>query len=55
MKLIRFGTSEQEKPGVHINGKNYDVSAHLYDYDESFFRENGLAQLAAIVQKGNLP
>jgi 2-keto-4-pentenoate hydratase/2-oxohepta-3-ene-1,7-dioic acid hydratase in catechol pathway len=55
MKLIRFGTSEQEKPGVHINGKNYDVSAHLYDYDESFFRENGLQQLAAIVQKGNLP
>jgi len=55
MKLIRFGQSEHEKPGVHINGKNYDVSAFIYDYDESFFREGGLEILSALVQKGNLP
>jgi len=55
MKLIRFGASEQEKPGVHINGKNYDVSAFIYDYDESFFKADGLQQLSALVQKGNLP
>ena len=55
MKLIRFGASEQEKPGVHINGKNYDVSAFIYDYDESFFKADGLQQLSVLVQKGNLP
>lgn len=49
MKLIRFGKSEQEKPGVHIEGKNYDVSAFVNDYNESFFANDGLKQLVQIV------
>ena len=32
MKLIRFGEAGKEKPGVHINGVNYDVSGFIQDY-----------------------
>ena len=41
MKLIRFGKEGQEKPGIHLEGKNYDLSAFVKDYDESFFKKNG--------------
>ncbi len=46
MKLIRFGTIGNEKPGVHFNGKNYDVSNWVGDYDEAFFANNGLQKLS---------
>ena len=55
MKLIRFGKNGQEKPGVHINNVNYDVSAFIKEYDEAFFESNGLQKLAAVVAQGNLP
>jgi 2,4-diketo-3-deoxy-L-fuconate hydrolase len=45
MKLIRFGEAGKEKPGVHIDGKNYDVSGFIKDYDESFFANGGLQHL----------
>lgn len=56
MKLIRFGAFGKEKPGVCIEGKNYDVSAFVKDYDEQFFAENGLQTLASILEekKGSL-
>ena len=54
MKLIRFGKEGQEKPGVHLNGINYDVSAYIKDYDESFFTHQGLDKLAEIVAKEKL-
>lgn len=54
MKLIRFGKSEQEKPGVHIEGKNYDVSAFVNDYNESFFANDGLKHLVQIVANQKL-
>ena len=54
MKLIRFGKIGQEKPGIHINGKNYDVSKYIKDYDESFFDQNGIEKLATILQNENL-
>ena len=54
MKLIRFGKEGQEKPGVHLNGTNYDVSAYIKDYDESFFAHQGLDKLAEIVAKEKL-
>jgi 2-keto-4-pentenoate hydratase/2-oxohepta-3-ene-1,7-dioic acid hydratase in catechol pathway len=54
MKLIRFGKNEQEKPGVHLNGKNYDVSAFVNDYNESFFAQEGLTKLAEIIAKEKL-
>lgn len=45
MKLIRFGEPGQEKIGVRINEKDFDVSAFGGDYNETFFTENGLARL----------
>ena len=57
MKLIRFGAPGEEKPGIHINGTNYDLSAFYRDYDELFFADNGLADLAALLKMsaGKLP
>ena len=55
MKLIRFGKEGQEKPGIHLEGKNYDLSAFVKDYDESFFEQNGLEKLAGIVNEEKLP
>jgi len=54
MKLIRFGKEGQEKPGLHINGTNYDVSAYIKDYDESFFAHQGLDKLAEVVANEKL-
>jgi 2,4-didehydro-3-deoxy-L-rhamnonate hydrolase len=45
MKLIRFGAIGKEKPGVLIDEKRYDVSSIVNDYDETFFKENGLEKL----------
>ena len=42
MKLIRFGEAGKEKPGVLLNAICYDVSAHVNDYDEDFFANDGL-------------
>lgn len=50
MKLIRFGEPGKEEIGVHINGKNYDVSALGGDYDEDFFDTDGLARLEEFVK-----
>lgn len=57
MKLIRFGNEGQEKPGVIINEKRYDVSGFIPDYNETFFETNGLEKLKAIVDEHqtNLP
>jgi 2-keto-4-pentenoate hydratase/2-oxohepta-3-ene-1,7-dioic acid hydratase in catechol pathway len=51
MKLIRFGTIGHEKPGIHINGKNYSVSSLVSDYDENFFANDGLLKLASDLEK----
>lgn len=45
MKLIRFGTAGQEKPGILIEEKRFDVSSLVTDYNESFFEQNGLEKL----------
>jgi len=47
MKLIRFGEIGKEKPGIHIDGVNYDLSAVVADYDEAFFSGSGLIELQA--------
>ncbi|OIN58253.1 fumarylacetoacetate hydrolase family protein [Arsenicibacter rosenii] len=47
MKLLRFGTPENEKPAVELSeGKRIDVSAFGQDYDETFFATGGLDKLA---------
>jgi 2,4-didehydro-3-deoxy-L-rhamnonate hydrolase len=46
MKLIRFGDSGQEKPGVIRDDSAWvDVSAFTPDYDEAFFASGGLSGL----------
>ncbi|MEO5888974.1 MAG: fumarylacetoacetate hydrolase family protein [Ferruginibacter sp.] len=57
MKLIRFGEINKEKPGISVDGVNYDVSGFIKDYDEAFFAGDGLLQLAEIVEqnKTSLP
>lgn len=45
MKLIRFGEAGKEKPGVHINGVDYDVSGFIQDYNAPFFENGGLPHL----------
>jgi 2,4-diketo-3-deoxy-L-fuconate hydrolase len=57
MKLIRFGHPSQEKPGVLINDKRYDVSGFIPDYNETFFETDGLEKLKSIIEEHgtNLP
>lgn len=51
MKLIRFGKQGNEKPGIYTNGKRYDVSGIVDDYNEVFFQSGGLKKLESDVQK----
>ena len=47
MKLIRFGSINEEKPGLLLaDGSKLDVSAFVHDYDEAFFGTNGIAKLS---------
>lgn len=47
MKLIRFGNSGEERPGVLTpEGVRLDVSAFGEDYDEDFFARDGLRRLS---------
>ena len=47
MKLIRFGSTNDEKPGIELSdGTRIDVSAFGEDYDELFFGSNGIKRLA---------
>lgn len=57
MKLIRHGTSGQERPGVVLDdGQRLDVSEHIRDYDPEFFMSNGLDTLAQVIdRKADLP
>ncbi len=54
MKLFRFGKNGEEKPGVVIQGKYYDVSDFVNDYDEHFFANDGLNLLSEILNKNEL-
>ncbi|MBN3723990.1 fumarylacetoacetate hydrolase family protein [Burkholderia sp. Ac-20379] len=49
MKLVRFGTQGQEKPGVlDAGGRIRDVSAHVGDFDPAFFANGGIATLRGL-------
>lgn len=55
MKLIRFGEPGKEKPGIIISEKCFDVSEFIKDYDETFFRDDGIFHLEKIVAENSLP
>ena len=46
MKLIRYGNPGSEKPAVQEGDTRIDASEVVADYDEAFFANNGLAELA---------
>ena len=47
MRLIRFGDSGREEPGVLLpDGRRVDASGEFHDYDEGFFASGGLEGLA---------
>jgi 2-keto-4-pentenoate hydratase/2-oxohepta-3-ene-1,7-dioic acid hydratase in catechol pathway len=51
MKLIRFGTKGNEKPGVQLqDGTCIDVSAFVEDYNEAFFGTEGIENLQLWLQ-----
>ena len=56
MKLIRHGECNKEKPGICVEGINYDVSGFIKDYNEAFFAGDGLIHLQLVSEKhkGNL-
>jgi 2,4-diketo-3-deoxy-L-fuconate hydrolase len=45
MKLIRFGSPGNEKPGLEVNGVRYDVSHLVKDFTEDFFSKDGINTL----------
>lgn len=53
MKLIRFGEAGNEKPGVIINEKRYDVSKFITDYDEEFFGTDGIGKLKEYINQNH--
>jgi len=54
MKLVRIGAIGQEKPAILIDGRYYDVSGEIEDYNETFFQNDGLNKLSALISRGNL-
>lgn len=58
MKLIRFGNTGDEKPGVLLNnGQKIDVSGFTKDFDAEFFSSDGLNRLQKWLEenKANAP
>ena len=52
MKLIRFGETSKEKPGIILsNGEKIDVSDFVKDYDENFFGNDGIQKLGDWLSK----
>jgi 2,4-diketo-3-deoxy-L-fuconate hydrolase len=49
MKLIRYGVLNQEKPGVVLDSRYFEVTGFGEDYNEDFFETGGLERLAAFV------
>lgn len=45
MKLFRYGKPGKEKPGMEWEGGKYSVSHLIEDFDESFFKNNGIEKL----------
>ncbi|MBU3745339.1 MAG: fumarylacetoacetate hydrolase family protein, partial [Sediminibacterium sp.] len=55
MKLIRWGLAGEEKPGIWMEGKMYDVSADFKDFDGAFFASGGLIQLQKAFDENAYP
>ena len=47
MRLIRYGSAGNERPGVLIGSERIDASAVTSDFNESFFADHGIDRLRA--------
>lgn len=55
MQLIRYGEAGKEKPGILKDGKYWDASTIVSDYDESFFSDpQNMEKLRQSVNSGSL-
>lgn len=52
MKLVRYGETGKEKPGIIIGEDIFDVSPHVSDYNEDFFSGDALEELKKKVEGG---
>jgi len=53
MKLIRFGTRGEERPGIlDVSGRRRDLSRHFADWNCEFFNSGGLQQLKKLMHRG---
>lgn len=50
MKLVRFGASGEERPGIFLDGQRRDCSAHFQDWNREFFLNDGLERLSKLVE-----
>jgi 2-keto-4-pentenoate hydratase/2-oxohepta-3-ene-1,7-dioic acid hydratase in catechol pathway len=48
MRLARIGSEGAERPCIYHNGAYYDVSSRFSDFNESFFQQNGLIEIAKL-------
>jgi 2-keto-4-pentenoate hydratase/2-oxohepta-3-ene-1,7-dioic acid hydratase in catechol pathway len=48
MRLARIGSEGAERPCIYHNGAYYDVSSRFSDFNESFFQQNGLTEIAKL-------
>ncbi len=55
MKLIRFGPPGAEKPGLLVEEKRLDCSAHVGDWNRDFFNAGGLERLRKLASAADLP
>jgi len=51
MKLIRFGATGREKPGVIVDGQRRDLSTEFADWDENFFASGGPQRLNELLRQ----
>jgi 2-keto-4-pentenoate hydratase/2-oxohepta-3-ene-1,7-dioic acid hydratase in catechol pathway len=56
MKLLRVGEPRKEKPAVlAADGRAWDVSSHVLDFDGAFFEAGGVERLKGVVSRNGLP
>jgi 2-keto-4-pentenoate hydratase/2-oxohepta-3-ene-1,7-dioic acid hydratase in catechol pathway len=56
MKLVRFGPSGAERPGVLVDDETViDASSVVRDFDSAFFASHGIERLREAVDGGSLP
>lgn len=57
MKLLRFGETGKEKPGILLQDEIIDVSSFGEDFGETFFETDGITRLASWLdtKKSSLP